>query len=76
MLKAKHLNKITKLYDSDNDSALSKIEKIVIEAAINGEYDVEIDNNLLDLDIRKKLANKGFTLYHGIITTGVSWRNI
>ena len=76
MLKAKQLNKITKLYDSDNDSALSKIEKIVIEAAINGDYEVEIDNNLLDLDIREKLTNKGFTLYHGNITTGVSWRNI
>ena len=76
MLKAKQLNKIAKLYGNDNNSALNKIEKIVIEAAINGEYDVEIDNNLLDLDIRKKLANKGFTLYHGNITTGVSWRNI
>ena len=76
MLKAKHLNEITKLYNDDNDSALSKIKKIVIEAAINGEYEVEINNNLLDLDIREKLTNKGFTLYHGSITTGVSWRNI
>lgn len=77
MLKAKHLNKITKLYDSDNNSALSKIEKMVIEAAMNGKYDIEIVSDLLnDPDIREKLTNKGFTLYYGDMTTCVSWRNI
>lgn len=74
MLKAKHLNKISKLYS--DKSELGIVEKEILTAAIEGRFDVDLDNNLFDLDIREKLKNKGFELYHGDITTCVSWRNI
>ena len=76
MLKAKHLNKISKLYDSNNDSVLSQIEKMMIENASKGRYEIEINNDLLDLDIQEKLTRKGFTFFYGNITTCVSWGNI
>ena len=74
MLKAKHLNKISKLYN--DKSELSIVEKEILNAAIAGRFDIELDNNLFNLDIREKLTNKGFTLYHGDITTCISWGNI
>ena len=76
MLKAKHLKKISKLYGSDNNSVLNKIEKMIIQTASNGEYELEIDSNMLDSDIREKLTRKGFTLFYGNKSTCISWGNI
>jgi hypothetical protein len=76
MLKAKHLYEISNLYDDVSNA--SKIEKMILEAANRGEYEIEIDSKLLDCSkgIREKLTKKGFTLFYGTVTTCVSWRNI
>lgn len=74
MIKAKHLNKISKLHN--DNSVLSKIEKKMIEAARKGEYEIEIDNELFDITIQQILTRKGFTLFYGNKTTCISWGNM
>ena len=73
MLKAKRLNKIAKLNDN---SEMDIVEKEILNAAIAGKFNIELDANLITSDIREKLTKKGFTLYYGDITTCVSWGNI
>ena len=73
MLKAKRLNKIAKLNDN---SEMDIVEKEILNAAIAGKFNIELDANLITSDIREKHKKKGFTLYYGDITTCVSWGNI
>ena len=76
MLKAKHLNKIAKSQSREDKTKADIIEKEILMAAMAGKYNVEVDSDLFDSDIREKLTQKGFTLYYGDVTTCISWGNI
>lgn len=73
MIKAKHLKKIS---DSANSqSKMTIIQNVLINAAMEGKTEVEINNHDIDCDIINNLVEKGYICYQDDLSTNVKWED-
>jgi methyl coenzyme M reductase beta subunit len=73
MLKAKHLKKISNSANSKSKMAI--IQNVLINAAMEGKTEVEINNRDIDYDIINNLVEKGYTYYQDDLSTNIKWED-
>ncbi len=73
MLKAEYLKEIS--YSANSQSEMAKIQKVLINAAMEGKTEVEINNRDIDCDTITILKEKGYTCYQDNLSVLVKWED-